>query len=246
MSSKVGSIAVKLIPFFAVLFIYESFRGLADNINPRIEYLWMPDVDKLLFGFLPTIWLQNWLWHGNLTILDYAFYVPYMLHFVLPALLVIYVLIKIPKRYFEVVLGFVLAAFVSFIGYILFPSAPPWMASDMGYIESLHRISINIWASFGINNFSQVYDMASPNSVAAVPSRHAAWATLIALYTTSIFSNKYRYLIWVYPALIYIGTVYMGEHYVIDIILGIIVAVSCYFASRYAAPKIKKMLSQRL
>jgi len=245
--TKVGAVFLKLIPFFAILFVYESFRSVADNINTRVEYLWMPDVDKIFFGgTLPTITLQKALWMGNLSWIDYLFYIPYMLHFVLPVALVVYVLIKIPKKYLQVVIGFLLAALICFVVYILFPAAPPWMASNLGYIDPLHRISVDIWSSFGINDFNKVYSNLSPNAVAAVPSLHAAWATLLALYVTTLFKSRIRYFVWIYPLLIYIGTVYLGEHYVIDVLLGIIVAIVSFVLSPRLAKFIRKNFLKRI
>lgn len=245
--TKIGSVLLKLIPFFVILFIYESFRSVADNINTRVEYLWMPGVDKIFFGgTLPTITLQKALWTGDLSWIDYLFYIPYMLHFVLPVALVVYVLIKIPKKYLQVVTGFLLTALICFVVYILFPAAPPWMASNLGYIDPLHRISIDIWSSFGVSDFNQVYINVSPNAVAAVPSLHAAWATLFALYITSLLKSNFRYLAWVYPLLIYVGTIYLGEHYFIDILLGVIVAVVAFILSPILAGFIKKTFLKRI
>ena len=229
----------RFLPFVAILLVYESFRGIADGLNSRVEYMWMPAVDRLLFGgTLPTTTLQNWWWMGQTNWYDFLFYLPYMLHFVLPIALAVYVWKRIPSKYWQLVLSYVLVSFIGFFVFLGFPAAPPWMASDLGYIEPVHRISSDVWWSLGVKDFPSFYNEISPNPVAAVPSLHAAYATLFALFITYLFKSKWRFISWIYPALIYIGTVYLGEHYFIDELLGAMLAIAVF----YATPHIAKIL----
>src|SRR3990172_12280711 len=55
----------RLLPFVALLLVYESFRGLAHSLNTHVNYTWMIIMDREIFGSLPTAVLQNWLWHGH-------------------------------------------------------------------------------------------------------------------------------------------------------------------------------------
>src|SRR3989344_6721851 len=64
----------RLLPFVALLLVYESFRGLAHSLNTRVEFSWMPNVDIAMFGKLPTAWLQNLWWHGSVQWYDFMFY----------------------------------------------------------------------------------------------------------------------------------------------------------------------------
>ena len=75
---------VRFGPFVLVLLVYESFRSIADQLNTHVNYTLAPDIDKLLFGNLPTVYFQDWLWHGQVRWYDFVLYLPYMLHFVLP------------------------------------------------------------------------------------------------------------------------------------------------------------------
>ncbi len=233
----------RFLPFVAILLVYESLRGFADNLNSRVEYLWMPHVDRFFFwGTLPTTRLQQWLWHGHVRWYDLVFYVPYILHFVFPIGLALCVWKFRPAKYWQFIVSYVTASFSAFIVFMIFPAAPPWMASQNGYIESVHRVSSDVWWALGIKDFPSVYSKVSPNAVAAVPSLHAAYATLFALYVTTLFKGRWRFIAWIYPILIYIGTVYQGEHYFIDELLGALLAVVVFFASPYTTRKIKQYL----
>jgi membrane-associated phospholipid phosphatase len=127
--------------------------------------------------------------------------------------------------------AFVGLSFAGFITYVLFPAAPPWMASDHGLIPHIHRISSNVWSVMGVDNFSELYSKFSPNDVAAVPSLHAAYPTLTLLFSAKIFGWRRMWWLAIYPISLWIGVVYLGEHYVTDVLLGIGYAVVAYMVS---------------
>lgn len=226
-------IFIRLAPFVALLLAYESFRGIVPGLNHRVNFMWMPEVDRWMFGSLPTETLQRWWWNGQTQWYDFVFYLPYMLHFVLPLALAVIVWKTRENEYWRYVTAFVGISFAAFIVYLLFPAAPPWMASDMGLIEPVSRISSHVWFSLGINDFPSLYNQVAPNPVAAVPSLHAAYATLFAMFVIKFFKSRWTYVSLIYPVLIYLGTVYQGEHYAIDEILGAVLAVGGYYASPF-------------
>lgn len=224
----------RFVPFVVLLLVYESFRGVAEELGQRVNYLFMPTADKLLAaGRLPTVEFQRWWWHGNIMWYDFAFYGAYMLHFVLPFCLAAFVWKTRAKHYWQVITAYVTVSFAGFLTFLLFPAAPPWLASEKSMIEPITRISSKVFFALGINDFPSVYNKLSPNQVAAVPSLHAAYATIFAIFITRLYSSRWRWLAWIYPIIIWVGTIYTGEHYLIDIIIGVIYAVASYFAAPY-------------
>lgn len=224
----------RLVPFVGLLLVYESFRGLVPSLNSRVHYNFMILADRGLFGgTLPTTTLQSWLWHGSVQWYDFVFYLAYMLHFILPIGLAIMIWKTRVKYYWRYVTTFLVVSFSGFVTFLLFPAAPPWMAADQHLIEPVVRVSSHVWYALGIHDFPSLYNRISPNPVAAVPSLHAAYATLIALFVYKFYGKKWALLASVYPMLIYVGTVYQGEHYAIDEIIGGIYAVVVFFAVDY-------------
>ncbi len=236
----------RLLPFVVILLVYESFRGIASQLNSHVNFLWMPSVDIKLFGSLPTATLQRWWWHGHVMWYDFVFYGTYMMHFILPIALAILIWKKRVGYYWQVISTYVVLSFAGFLTYLLFPAAPPWMASDQGYIQPLTHVSNYIWASLGFHNFSLAYSKIAPNPVAAVPSLHAAYATLFVIFITKFFGKKWGLVSCVYPILIVVGTVYMGEHYAIDAILGILYAFASYYLVRWSYPKVAPRIKSLL
>jgi membrane-associated phospholipid phosphatase len=223
-----------------IILAYESFRSVADKLNSHVNYYLAPHADKLLFGKLPTIYLQNWLWKGHTSWYDVVLYIPYLLFFAIPLGLAILVWKTRDKYYWQVVGAYSLLFFAAFVTFLLFPAAPPWLASDNHYITHIVRVSSYVWASMGIQNFPSVYNHLSANPVAAVPSLHSACSTLFSMFIFKLYGKKWGVLSLVYPVLIYIGVVYEGEHYAFDVITGIIYALAAYFATPYILRKTEK------
>lgn len=229
---KGRAFAYRFVPFIGLLLVYDSFRSIADSLNRAVHYLPMIDFDRFLFGgTLPTVWLQQVWWHGQVSWYDFYFYFFYTIHFLAPLLVALLIWWKRDKLYWTYMWGFILLSFAGFITYVLFPAAPPWMASQDGYIEPIHRISTDIWSAMGVTNFSQIYDRLSANEVAAVPSLHAAYPTLMLLFLARAFGWRRVWWLAFYPVSLWIGIVYLGEHYVFDTILGILYAFGAYYAS---------------
>jgi hypothetical protein len=231
-----------LLPFVAVLLAYESFRGVADKLNSHVNYTLAPQVDRLLFGNLPTVYLQNWLWSGHVKWYDFAFYIAYMLHFIIPIGLAILVWKTREKQYWRVINTYSLCAFMAFFTFLLLPAAPPWMAAQAHVIQPITRISSDVWYALGLKDFPSVYNHISPNPVAAIPSLHSAWATLLVIFVYRLYGRRWTLLACIYPFLIYIGTIYQGEHYAFDVITGILYAIAAYFITPYLMKNIKAIV----
>jgi hypothetical protein len=234
----------RLGPFVALLLVYESFRGIAHRLNSHVHYTLAPHIDRLLFGSLPTKTLQNWLWKGHTSWYDIAFYIPYMLFFVIPLGLAILVWKTKDSYYWQVVTIYLTVFFGAFLTFLVYPTAPPWLAAQNHYIEPLTRVSSSVWYSLGIHDFPSVYNHIAPNPVAAVPSLHAACATLLSLFAFKIYGRRWGLLSLIYPALIYVGVVYQGEHYAFDVMAGIIYAVAGYLLTPYLMRSSKKFYRQ--
>lgn len=222
-------------PFVAILLIYDSFRGLVPFLNSHVNFTLMPAFDKLLFaGNLPTIMLQQWLVRPYVTWYDYVFFIFYLLHFVLSIGMGVAIYVLRRKDYWRYAMTYIIASFTAFFIYLAFPAAPPWMASDNGTIPHITRVSSEVWAAVGITDFPSIYNDFAPNPVAAVPSLHTAFAVLFALFAFKLFGKKWGTLSLIYPFCIIVGIVYMGEHYVFDVVTGAMLAYGAFAAAPYA------------
>lgn len=239
--NRAKALLLRLLPFVILLFVYELFRGLAPLINGRVEFKWMPSVDAWLFGGLPTKELQNWLWNGQVQWYDFFMYVFYMAHFVLPIVLALIIWRYREKFYWRYISAYIVVCLAGFLTFLAFPAAPPWMAAEQGVIPPIERVSSHVWFALGVEDFPSVYNKVAANPVAAVPSLHAAFATLFSIFVFKLFGRRWGLVSLIYPLTIYFGTIYQGEHYAIDEILGAAYAVGAYYiAVTLPWPRLKK------
>lgn len=239
--SQAKEMLKRLLPFVVLLLVYDSFRGIADHLNGHVDYSLAPGFDRLVFGNLPTVYLQNWLWHGHTVWYDYVLYLPYMLHFVLPVALALLVWKLREKEYWRVVTTYLVVSFGAFLTFLAMPTAPPWLASQNHHIQHIERISGDVWYGLGLKNFPSFYEKISPNPVAAVPSLHSAWSILFALFIYKLFGRRWGLLACLYPFVIIFGVIYEGEHYAFDVIVGALYAVGAYLVAPWVLAQVHKL-----
>jgi hypothetical protein len=222
-------------PFVGVLVVYDRLRGIADGLLFPAHTLPQIRLEEALFGRpVPTVWLQEHLWHGagDVRWWDYAVWLVYLSHFVATPVLagVLWVFLH---RHFSRFAAMVcaLAAF-GFATYVVFPAAPPWLAAQHGQLGPAHRLVPVVWAHVPIHNFDSLFThgVKFANNVAAVPSLHAAYALLVTLYLWRICPVWTRPLLALYPPAMTFALVYAGEHYVVDCIAGWLYAALVFVA----------------
>ncbi len=114
--------------------------------------------------------------------------------------------------------------------------APPWMASEEGYIQAtLPRLTGRGWRDLGLGRFDLVLQGVG-NPVAAMPSLHAGITFLVAMYGIWRLRTPLRFLLLLYPLAMSVTLVYYAEHYVVDVLAGgllaAVVMVGCWLWER--------------
>src|SRR5262249_25627410 len=148
-------------------------------------------------------------------------------HFVVPIALGFILWLKGRALFWRFAAAVLIASYIGLIIYWRYPAAPPWLASDLGVFqpERVVRILGEVFPRFPTNvPLGWVYQQFSPNEVAAVPSLHAALALLVALTVVWVFP-RWTPLAVVYVVLMDVSLVYLGEHYVLDELVGTAVAL---------------------
>ena len=176
-------------PFMGVLFVYDKLRSVADGLLIHPREVPQIKVEAALFGKpIPTVRLQNHLWHGvhDLRWWDYAAWFVYLTHFVV-TLFVAAILWTWWQHHFARFATMVcVLALTGFATYVLYPAVPPWMAAQHGAIGESHRTVKLVWPHVPIAEYGNFFEGGGAahyaNNVAAMPSLHAAYALLVVLF----------------------------------------------------------------
>lgn len=233
---KGKALFVDWIPALLIFYVYEVSRSFAYDIsvwlNRPLIVEELINIEMQLFGFLPNIRLQEIIDPvlTNPSIFDYVVLLFYGGFFWMWAVMGYYFWVKGRGLFKKYIYGLIAFSLVSVLIYILYPTAPPWYASEVGLIENLDRV---IWEFhyLGMQSLHNVQEIGR-NDFAAVPSLHTAWTFYMALFYTKV--NKWKG-VWMFivPLGVAFSTWYGAEHYVIDSIAGVILAGLAFFLVNY-------------
>ncbi len=234
-----GQVFIDWAPFTAVLIFYDKTRGVADAVGLPLHVSDVVGWERALFGgHVPTVWLQQHLYNPHHVYwYDALFTLIYTSHFIATPAVAAVLWLRNRALWLQYISRVILLSVAGLITYVLFPEAPPWLASRDGVIAApIARLSARGWIWLHAPNLQTTLSHAQQdgsNPVAAMPSLHVAFACLIALYVGSKLKTRWRYLLWLYPVAMGLTLVYTGEHYVVDLIAGAIYAVAAHLAIRW-------------
>jgi membrane-associated phospholipid phosphatase len=108
--------------------------------------------------------------------------------------------------------------------YWAIPTAPPWWASAQGRLEDartvhVRRMMIEYGPEFWGDLWGPLYDVLGGNPLAAMPSLHFA-SSLMGAHLLSEVDPYAGAVGWTYVVALGLALVYLGEHYLIDLIAG--------------------------
>ena len=219
------------LPLIALVLLYEEARGLAHSLHPHPFYEPMLTIDRWIgLGEVPTIRLQDWFWHGHLEWYDHALSLLDRLHFIVPPTLLLLIWLERREVFYRCAATLLAVSFAGAATFLLFPAAPPWLASQHGLLPHVARIGYIEGGNSPVSTSkSWIESHLLANPVAAVPSLHAAYALLVLLFACAW---RGRAGLWALPYTLgmWFTVVYLGDHYVADIVVGAVYAWIAWIA----------------
>jgi membrane-associated phospholipid phosphatase len=191
---------------------------LVGSLSKNVHVTQPINADLKLFGVVPTLVLQQFY---RSPFLDYLSTFLYSLHFVIPVVFAFLLWKYFPRNFRGYVLAFTIGTYAALMTYLFYPVAPPW------YGVNAIRVLTELDKNSGVPFYRSFFDFVGSNPFAAFPSLHAMYPWLISLYTLKIGKAK-ALPILVFPAGVWFSVVYLGEHYVIDVI-GAVIYGTCAF-----------------
>jgi membrane-associated phospholipid phosphatase len=105
--------------------------------------------------------------------------------------------------------------------YFLAPTAPPWWASENGHSEEpVRRVMVEFGERIWGPAWTRIFGTLGSNPWAAMPSLHFATALMAAILLSESGGRLQGMAGWTYAGMLGFALVYLGEHYVIDLIAG--------------------------
>jgi len=221
--------------FIGFLYLFDSLRGSIYIATCRfglpVYTTYVIKLEQLLFQAVPSVWLQNLLlrthppsgfgWFEKLITIAHGS------HFI-AFLMVGFIIWLYQRPYFRFFkVSFYLTIFLGLAGYFAVPTVPPWMASSVfGLLPRIIRFNAVIY-NLAIPDISQGFDT---NPIAAMPSLHAAFPFLCGLILWKIYRWK-SWPFYLYTLLILFAIVYTGDHYVVDVLAGMVLGIFCSMAA---------------
>jgi membrane-associated phospholipid phosphatase len=233
---RARSLLAAFVPYAMVWFVFTFLRSLADEtrwsmiVNTRVAKL-----ERWIFnGELPSIRLQaDYYTPGQLHWYDYYFTFVHWSYFIIPHAVAVFLWWKYFPLFRRYLISLTLLLTMGLGLYFLLPSDPPWMAPDRenSPFATVHRVMEDIGEQLGGGLYQAGYSVVGEsNPIAAMPSIHFA-VTFLLVMTSYSFSKRWQIAAWVYAISMGLALVYMGEHYVVDVLAGgAITATSWYLA----------------
>ena len=209
------------------LVIYFFSRGLTDELGLPVHIYPPIHFDEWLGGGeIPTARMQDALC-GDPCLKsteprwwDFGFTTVYATHFLAGLTIAAVLWVRSRPEWIKWMRRYLTINFGALAIYILYPMAPPWMASQEGWLDAeVTRITARGWSDIGLDRIDLILHGVG-NPVAAMPSLHAGITFLIAIYGIQRLRSPWRWLLALYPLAMSTALVYNAEHYVLDLIAG--------------------------
>jgi hypothetical protein len=240
--SRARDVSVVALQMLGYLAGYEMPNDDPAALRARVRVEYPVRLDRRLGGGMPpTLRLQRALGTpGHFKRWEKALVWSHWLWFFFPHGTVAYVLARHRDR-FPLAAAQVYATFdLGLIGYWAVPTAPPWYAAERGLFEDgrtpqVRRMMVEYGEQFWRSGWGPLYGVLAGNPLAAMPSLHFATSVTAAhvLWRTGRLAGA---LGWAYALTLGVALVYLGEHYVVDLLAGLALAELVRMGTPVAAP----------
>jgi membrane-associated phospholipid phosphatase len=228
--SRRRDVAVCCLQMWAYVAAYKAPNDDPEVQAARVHIDYPIDVDRVLgLGELPTVRLQRRFarvgpdgveWRD----LDRTLVWAHWVWFMVPHGTLAYILMRhhsrFPRSAVMTYAVFDLGAMV----YWVLPTAPPWYAASAAGREVAHhpavrRMMVEYGEFFWKDGWGPLYSVLGGNPLAAMPSLHFATSVMAASLLAEV-GPLAGALGWAYASTLGFALVYLGEHYVADLLAG--------------------------
>jgi membrane-associated phospholipid phosphatase len=243
-------VALFAMQMWAFTVVHEMPYDDPERLRRRLYTGYPIAIDSALgVGRLPGARLQNLIaGRRGARALDRFLTVTHWLWFFEPYAALSWILVRHPERFPRAARQLAAVFDAGALGYWALPTAPPWWASEQGLTaEPVRRIMVEVGEPLWGRYWGPLYKALGGNPWAAMPSLH--FATSVAVATSLAEASPEEGAVgWGYALTLGFGLVYLGEHYVTDLLAGGGLVLAARGADPVFAPAVGRVnwLIQRL
>lgn len=237
-TGRARSFIAGIVPYATAWFVFSFLRSFADEtIIAKTLNTKVVEFERWLWGGeLPTIRAQAaWFELGHIHWYDYFFTFVHWSYFIIPHSVAVWIWWKHKDQFLHFLTAMTMTLVLGLLIYFVLPANPPWMAPES--IDSpgapvVLRIMEPIGKELGGGLYEAGYKIVGEsNPIAAMPSMHFA-ITFILVWVAHGRGRVWEIAAWLYALSMGAALVYMGEHYIIDVIVGGAVTTYCWFVTK--------------
>ena len=211
---------------------YDDPESLLRRLRVRYPIVSRPAARRS--GSCPNVRLQRaFSTPGRVTALDRALSVIHWAWFMEPHAALLFVQTRHPDRFPRAARQMAATYDLGCALYFAVPTAPPWWSAEQGYIRGragggggrrgrrpeIRRIMVDAGEQVWRRAWDPLYEAFNSNPWAAMPSLHFATSLMAAIHLAEIGPVPGA-LGWAYAGTLAFALVYLGEHYVTDLLAG--------------------------
>jgi membrane-associated phospholipid phosphatase len=220
----------------AVLLTYESLQGITGTLVHSGSVVSLASLDQALVGSNFAAGVQTAFASSATTFVSTVFY---GMHAFLIVIALVLFWFKDRTVYRGYTFSLVVTSYSALITFVVLPTAPPWL---VGTAQNLLETG-NRMLPTAFQEVLGVLLSGESDIVAAFPSLHAAYATLFSIFMFKL-GRKYGFASLPIAGGVYFSIVYLGQHYLIDLLGGIAYAGISVYAVEKAIARRQRPRSQ--
>jgi hypothetical protein len=218
-------VGIYILQMWAFIVLHELPYDDAERLERRVRVDYPIACDKLIgLGVQPTISLQRAIGRpGHPTALDHALTWIHWAWFFEPHAAAAWILWRHPERFTRSALMISSLFHLGSVVYMIVPTAPPWWAAEQSRLPGVRRIMVEVGERAWGRLWPHLYSFLGGNPLAAMPSLHFS-SSVMAAHALSDVGPVEGGVGWAYAGTLGFALVYLGEHYVIDLLAGLTLA----------------------
>ena len=215
-------LGIQLVIWFGFYFSYLAVRSLTEGDRSRavVNGLRVISLEQRLTHHLFELTVER-IADSSSLLLTAAAWTYWNSEFTAIGLTLLWVYLRRHERFTRFRNTILLANLIGLIGFVIMPTAPPWVFPDHGFVD-------------GVNHSSALLQTLG-NPYAAMPSLHAADALIVGWFLVATSRTIWAKVLWaLWPVWVWFCVVATANHYLLDVLAGIGVAVASLLATAWA------------